>query len=149
MSDFSSLCPLFNTGVYNEMTIPYITFSGCSTTMNALGGIKTRKASPASVKFQRSVVVTKIFHAKVVTPGTAAIYCAMRMVTSATAAMTAFASLKTSATATVSAYLVNRYRAMTQAANQTFLAADALGFSLKTKKTNGGIASFIVRYKER
>lgn len=147
MSDFSSLCPLFNTGVYSEMSIPYVTFSGASTTMNVLGGVITRAAQPGSVKFQRSVVVTKVYCAKVTTPGTAAIYAAMRMKTSATASMTAFASITMSTTSTV--HLVNRYRAMTQAANQTFLAADALGFGLKTKKTDGGVASFIVRYKEK
>jgi len=38
---------------------------------------------------------------------------------------------------------------MTQAANKTFLAADVLGFANKTKKTDGGKFSFIVRYKEK
>ena len=147
MSDFSELCPLFNTGVFNELSLSNIRFSGCSTTMNALAGIYARAGIPSSVKFQRTVVVTKVFSSKDVTPGTAAIVCAMKMVTSGTAAMTAFASLKMSTT--VTKHCVNRPRAMTQAANKTFLAADVLGFSLKTNKTNGGKYSFIVRYKEK
>ena len=147
MSDFSSLCPLFNTGVYNEMTIPYVHFTGVSITANAIAGVKTRAANPGSLKFQRTVVVTKIFCAKNGTPGTAAVYTAVRLASTGTAAMTAFASITVSTTSTV--YCVNKYKAMTQASNQTFLAADVLGFTLKTAKTDPGIASFIVRYKEK
>ena len=147
MSDFSSLCPLFNSGVYNELTIPYIAFTGCSTTNNVLAGVYTRAANPGSLKFQRSVIVTKVFCAKVGTPATAAIYAAVRMATTGTAAMTAFASITMSTTSTV--YKVNHFKAMTQAANQTFLAADVLGFTLVTAKTDPGIASFIVRYKDK
>jgi len=148
MSDFSELCPLFNTGVYNELTIDQITMSGCSTTMNALGGIAARAGHPGSFKFGRTVVVTKIYAKKLVTGTAASIFLlATRMATSGSAAMTVFASLEMSITVTV--HCVNRYRAMTQAANQTFLAADVLGFSAKTKKTNGGKFGFIVRYKEK
>lgn len=147
MSDFSELCPLFNTGVYNEMTIPYVNFTGVSVTANALAGVTTRAVNPGSLKFQRTVVVTKIFCAKNGDPGTAAIYAAVRMVTTGTAAMTAFASITVSTTHTV--YCINKYKAMTQAANQTFLAADVFGITLVTAKTDPGIASFIVRYKEK
>jgi len=115
--------------------------------MNALGGIYTTDAHPGSFKFGRTVVVTKVWCKKIVTGATAGIYLAMRLASSGTAAMTAFASVKMSVTTGV--YCVNRYRAMTQASNKTFLAADVLGFSLKTKKTDGGTMSYLLRYKEK
>jgi hypothetical protein len=116
--------------------------------MNALGGCITRAASPGSLKFQRTVVVTKIYCAKETTPATALIYLAARMASTGTAAMTAFASITISTTSTI--YCVNKYKAMTQASNKTFLAADVLGISVKTAdRTAGGIANFIVRYKEK
>ena len=147
MSDFSSLCPLFNTGVYNELTIPYISFSGCTPTMNALGGCITRVDNPGSFKFGRSVVVTRIYAGKVITAATGVFMLATRMVTSGTAAMTVFASLEVSTTFDVQS--INRFQKMTQASDQTFLAADVLGFTLKTTKTDAGKYSFIVRYKEK
>lgn len=149
MSDFSELCPLFNTGVYNELTVPGITFNACSTTNNALGGILTRAACPCSFKFSRSVIVTKVFCVKESAPATTAIVLAMRMATTGTAAMTCFASLSVTTTSAASAGILYKPRPMTQASNQTFLAADALGFSLKTNKADAGEYSFILRYKEK
>jgi len=149
MSDFSSLCPLFNAGVYDELTIPYITFNGCSTTMNALGGILTQAASPCLFKFSRSVIVTKVWCVKESDVGTKPVVLAMRMASTGSAAMTAFASLAITTTTAKTGGVLYKPRAMTQAANQTFLAADALGFSLKTKKTDAGEFSFILRYKDK
>lgn len=146
MSDFSQLCPLFNAGVYSELCIANIGFSGISTTMNALAGARVRATNPASVKFQRTVVVTKVYVQKQVDSGTAPIIIAKRHASTGTAAGTAFASLLFSTTTTVNP--VGRLRAMTTTA-KTFLAADVLGFSAKTKKTNGGRYNFIVRYKEK
>ena len=149
MSDFSSLCPLFNAGVYDELTIPYITFNGCSTTMNALGGILTQAASPCLFKFSRSVIVTKVWCVKESDVATKPVVLAMRMASTGSAAMTAFASLAVTTTTAKSAGVLYKPRAMTQAANQTFLAADALGFSLKTSKTDAGEFSFVLRYKDK
>jgi len=149
MSDFSELCPLFNTGVYSELTICEMGFSGISTTMNALGGQRTRAAAPGSFKFGRTVIVNKVWAQKIVNPSTTStpILVVNRMATSGTAAMTAFASIKFSATQSL--YCLYRAKKMTQASNKTFLAADVLGFSVKTKKTRGGVFSFIVQYKEK
>ena len=149
MSDFSALCPLFSTGAYKELTIPGITFNALSTTSNALGGVLTRAASPCLFKFSRSVIVTKVWCIAESSPATTPIVTAVRMASTGTAAMTAFASISITTTTAKSAGVLYKPRAMTQAANQTFLAADALGFSLKTSKTDAGEFSFVLRYKDK
>ena len=147
MSDFSELCPLFTTGVYSELSINLIKFDGISTTMNAINGAVIKATKPGSLKFDRTVIVTKVYANRIANPGTGVILCAMRHVATGTAAGVAFASIKASTTATV--WPLHAIKKMTQASNKTFLAADVLGFSNKTKKTDGGDFSFIVRYKEK
>lgn len=147
MSDFSELCPLFTTGVYKELTVNVLNFSGLSTTMNALCGAVVKATKPGSLKFDRTVIITRVFAGQFQKGSQAVILCAMRHPSTGTAAGVAFASLKMSTTSTVHAK--NRFRKMTLAANKTFLAADVLGFSVKTKKTDPGRFSFIVRYKEK
>jgi len=147
MSDFSELCPLFTTGVYKELTIGVVGFTGLSSTMNALMGAVIKATKPCSLKFDRTVVVTKIFaHAKH-SGATGVTIFAKRHLSAGTAAGTVFASITFSTTVTLKHK--GSLHAMTQAANKTFLAADVLGFSNKTKKTDGGLFSFIVRYKEK
>jgi hypothetical protein len=147
MSDFSELCPLFSTGVYSELTIGEVTFSGLSATNNALVGAKAKASFPGSLKFQRTVVVTKIFAQKMGAVGTLVYLIANHHKSTGTAAGTAFASIKCSATDSL--IPVGAIRAMTQAANKTFLAADVLGFSPLTSVTDPGKWGFIVRYKEK
>lgn len=147
MSDFSELCPLFNTGVYSEVSFGFCNLSALSATNNALVGALTAAKYPASFKFQRTVVVTKIFSIKRKAAGTAVVLTAGRRASTGTAAKTVFASIAWTATDTI--FLVGRARAMTQAANKTFLAADVLDFCSKTSVTDPGQYGFIVRYKEK
>jgi hypothetical protein len=146
MSDFSQICPIFSTGVYSEVTFNNITFSSISTTHNALVGAKTRATKPGSFKFGRTVVVTKIYIQKQDAPGTKPILYAKRHKATGTAVGTIFA---THAVVSITSAKdpLGRIKAMTTAA-KTFLAADVLGFSVKTLKTDPGKYSFIVRYKE-
>lgn len=147
MSDFSELCPLFSTGVYNEVCLDFCSMSGLSATNNALVGALTAAKYPASFKFQRTVVVTKVYSQKRGVGSEAIILTIGRRAATGTAAKTAFASIAWSSTDTL--FPVGRIRAMTQAANKTFLAADVLDISLKTTKTDAGQYGFIVRYKEK
>lgn len=147
MSDFSELCPLFNTGVYSEVTFGQLKFTAVSTTNNAMVGALTAAKYPGSFKFQRTVVVTKIYTQKLGAAGTAVVLTAGHRVATGTAAKTVFASIAWTATDTI--FLVGRVRAMTQAANKTFLAADVLDFGTKTSVTDPGKYGVIVRYKEK
>lgn len=146
MSDFSQLCPLFNTGVYSEVTFNNVGFSGLSTTHNALVGAQKAATQPGSFKFQRTVVVTKVYIQKQVSAGTDPIFLAQRRLATGTAAGTAFASLVFTSTTTKNP--IGRIRAMTTT-SKTFAAADVLSFAAKTGKTNPGRYNFIVRYKEK
>ena len=146
MSDFSQLCPLFSTGVYSEVTIPNLGFSGLTILNNAMVGAALKATQPGSFKFQRTVVVTKIYQQKQVTAGTKPIILARRYAATGTATGTAFASLAFTITTTKNP--VGRVKAMTTT-SKTFAAADVLGFGMKTAKTNPGRYTFIVRYKEK
>lgn len=146
MSDFSQLCPLFNTGVYSEVSFYNVGFSALSTTNNALVGALLPATQPGSFKFQRTVVVSKIYLQKQSDGSETPIIHAQRRAATGTAAATVFATLAVSTT--VTKYPLGRVRAMTTTA-QTFAAADVLGFALATKKTDAGRYNFIVRYKEK
>jgi hypothetical protein len=149
MSDFSELCPLFNTGVYNEVSFHNISMTAIAPTHNALVGARGLATSPASFKFGRTVIVTKVYQRCDTRPSTKHTILAVKQKSTGTAALTAYASLLSSVTIAKS-QAQGRYRAMTQAANKTFLAADVLGFSSKTTiATKAGYYSFIVRYKDK
>lgn len=149
MSDFSELCPLFTTGVYKELSIGTVGFTGISATMNVLCGLHTLAAAEAGgVKFQRTVVVTKVYCLNETTPATGIIIHAKHHSATSTAAGTPFATIAWSLTTTVKPK--RSIHKMTMAANKTFLAADVLGFApLGSGKTDAGKYSFIVRYKEK
>jgi hypothetical protein len=146
MSDFSQLCPLFTTGFYSEVSFYNIGFSALSLTHNALVGALKKASQPASFKFQRTVVITKVYAQKQLDGTQTPIILAKRHVGTGTAAGTTFASLTYSTTVTLNP--VGRVKGMTTT-SKTFAAADVLGFALKTKKTDAGRYNFIVRYKEK
>lgn len=146
MSDFSQLCPLFNTGVYSEVSFFNVGFSAVSTTCNALVGNLKAATQPGSFKFQRTVVVTKVYLQKQLDGSQVPIILAHKRKATGTAAATTFASMTVSTS--VTKYPIGRVRAMTTT-SKTFAAADVLGFVLKTKKTDAGRYNFIVRYKEK
>jgi hypothetical protein len=146
MSDFSQLCPIFSTGVYSEVTFNMVTFSGLSSTHNALVGALSKATKPGSFKFGRTVVVTKVYCQRLAKPGTKPIIYAKRHPSTGTAAGVIFATLAVTSTAAKNP--LGRVKAMTTTA-KTFLAADVLGFGIATLRTSPGKFAFIVRYKEK
>jgi hypothetical protein len=60
MSDFGELCPLFNTGVFGEVTFPIMTLSAKDVTADLLAG-STDQARPGYFTFGRTVIVTEAF----------------------------------------------------------------------------------------
>jgi hypothetical protein len=138
MADFSALCPLFSTGVKNELFIERFSVSAVSTTARILA-----KLPP----FGRSVTVTTIY----VRPTTkwpsttAALTFKAGKATSqlvASATYTVFASLKISKT-----YTVNKWYAMTVTAKD-FSPGNVIRFSVSSKETCKGVEVW-VRYKEK
>jgi hypothetical protein len=138
MADFSALCPLFNTGVKNELYIPYFTLNALSTTARVLG-----KLPP----FGRSVTVTTIYVRPTTKwPSTTAAltfkagHATSQLVASAT--YTVFASLKIS-----KSYTTKKWYAMTTTA-KNFSPGNVIRFSVSSKETCKGV-ELIVRYKEK
>ena len=137
MSDFSDLCPLFNTGVYGEMTLPTTTVASISTTTGIGPGIP----------FSRSVIVTHAYVRRTADISATCTYTLkLALAASWAATKTVFASCKISATAT--AYPVGRYKAMTVTA-KTFGATDVLHIVNSKNEANMTTVDIIVRYKEK
>lgn len=138
MSDFSDLCPLFNTGVYGEVVFPYISLSTNSSTEGIGGYI-----------FGRSVIVTAAYVQKHTTIASSTDAFTIKLARAATydASLTVFASYLISNTVTTQA--VGELLAMTVTA-QTFTATDVL---LITTSTAPGATtahqSVYVRFKEK
>lgn len=140
MSDFSSLCPLFNTGVYSEITFPTITVASISTTTTI---------GPA-VPFGRSVIVTAAYVKRTADISSTVTYTMLLAKMAAwsvkVASGTVFASCKISSSAT--AYPITRYKAFTVTA-KTFNATDLLVVKNSKLEANNTTYDVIVRYKEK
>ena len=148
MTDFGELCPLFETGVYKEVTFPGIRqVSGVSVTANLLEGTVSAGAGALSAfSFGRTVVVTDAFIQRYATAKAAEnLYLGHR--TTAAAAATAFGTA--TITTTLDVYTEWTWQAMTTAST-TFTASEVLNLSLGTvTATFNGNYSLIVRYREK
>lgn len=141
-TDFSALCPLFNTGVYSELTIPgpISTATGTASTTVKLAG----------VIFGRSVIVTAAYLAKLTALATASLNPTVKLFrqTSWASSGTCFASFEISKTTTTQ--ILKKYLAFTIAAAKTFSATQWLTVRTNKTVTNGkSIAGVIIRYKEK
>jgi len=137
MSDFSSLCPLFNTGVYSELTLPSVIVKAIST---------TTKIGPG-IPFGRSVIVTAAYARRQTDISSSVTYTVkLAKAASWAATKTVFASCKISSTTTV--YPVGRYKAATVTA-KTFSATDVLHIVNSQNEANMSTIDVIVRYKEK
>jgi hypothetical protein len=147
MADFSELCPLFNTGVFSEITFPNVRLSDTTNCGNYLFASVAAMASGSGYfTFGRTVVITKAWLRK---RGLNASYAAVLLKhhTTINAVGTEFASL----TITVSITGQNPYYAwlpMT-VTDTTFTATDILGLCTFSVTTSAGIVDLIVRYKEK
>ena len=141
MSDFSDLCPLFNTAVYNEIMAPSLTLTSISTTTHLF-------RFPA---FGRSVIVTDFYAAKLTTFAATCTALKLKLKRGATVATvagskTAFASVTLSATITTQTkgkFIVGTVT------DTTFSATQILSIHTSKKEDGALSAHVIVRYKEK
>jgi len=140
-TDFSALCPLFNTGVYSELTIPGpLVQDNLASTTTKLAGIL----------FGRSVIVTAAYLAKMTAIATVSSNPTVKLWRQSSwgAVGTVFASFEISKTTTVQ--IVNKWLAFTLAAAKTFSATQWLTVRGDKGRENGkSIFGVIVRYKEK
>jgi len=140
-TDFSALCPLFNTGMYSELTFPG---------PFALASVASTTTKFAGLIFGRSVIVTAAYAAKMTALASSTANCTVKLYRAASwaGAATVFASLKLSKTTTVQ--ILKKPLAFTVAAAKTFSATQML-IIRESKATASGksIQGVIVRYKEK
>ena len=148
MSDFSELCPLFNTGVFNEVVFPDVALSDVSACANALFATYDAMASSlGSFNFGRTVIVTAAWLKKVTGPeGKEFIY--LRHHSSKLAAGTTFGTIQIS-TSVTGQPVGHAYIPFT-VTEMTFDSAAVLGLAPATVTAgSGGVFDLIVRYKEK
>jgi len=150
MSDFSELCPLFNTGGFQEVTFDNISMTGITGCGNALMGSLTAGAGtkPGMWTFGRTVIVTDAYVKTRVKPTIAStVLLLLQHLTSQLAAGSELMSLAISTTA--SGVELYTWVPMNVSTSATFTSDEVLGFTVLTGTASGG-GSFdlIVRYKE-
>ena len=148
MSDFSELCPIFNTGVFHELIFPNIKMTDISASGNALLGSTAQEASSqGDYTFGRTVVVTDAWVRKVTTPGTKETIT-LRIHGTKNASGTAFGTLVMSKT--VTGYAETHGYFALNVTDQTFTSAAVLGLAYGTATAaTGGVFDLMIRYKEK
>jgi hypothetical protein len=149
MSDFSELCPLFNTGVFNEILFPDIRMTDVSVCANALYATADAMASSlGDWTFGRTVIVTGAWAKKASAVANLEII-SLNHHTSKNAAGTCFGSIQLSTSVTTQP-IGYGYTPFTIAVAQTFTSSEVLGLSPATvTAADGGNFDLIIRYKEK
>jgi len=153
MSDFSELCPLFETGVYNELYLGSMTCSMYNVgTYNFLSSPQAAADGPTSLNFGRTVVVTQVW---VKRGATATAYTATlciivgRRTGSGTTAATAFGTICFSMSTAVSQYR-SRHWTPIDPTSFTLSTADYLDITCASDETDSGEGiEVIVQYREK
>lgn len=160
MSDFSELCPLFNTGVFNEIVFPNIvmsmtTMSATATAYNMLMGSQSIANSQqvTCFTFGRTVIVTEAWLKRDATFGVAHLAW-LRHHTSKGAAGTVIGSLDL--TTTICGWCITSWKEFDTVTAKTFTSDEVLGLGIGTftvdatlMQSTGTGWDLIVRYKEK
>lgn len=151
MSDFSELCPLFNTGVFGEVVFPGpMSLSSVGTLKDLLHGTVFLSGDNGAFSFGRTVIVTEAFLARQATNTDAEIAIHLHHKTSATLANagTIFASCTLPVSG--SAHQLGFWKAFTTFTGKTFASSDVLAMiAVSGAQDTGLLAGLIVRYKEK
>ncbi len=153
MSDFSELCPLFETGVYNELYLGSMTASAYNVgTYNFLASPGDPATAPATMNFGRTVVITQLWakRAATATAYTATLCILLgRRTGSGTATISDFGTICISMSTALSTRLPKTWMVMNPT-SFTLNSADFLNISLASDETDSGEGiQFIVQYREK
>jgi len=148
MSDFGELCPLFSTGVFNEITFPNIDMNAITLSGNALyGSLFPSTSMEGCFTFGRTVIVTGAFVRRLGATHTVKVNLYLKHYSSVSVAGTIFGT----ATITEDLALLDNYAyyPFTVTA-QTFTSTDILGLAPSLGALSGnGSYDLIVRYKDK
>lgn len=141
MADFSSLCPLFNTGVYGEITLPMINMASRTTSAMFC----------QSPPFGRSVIITAAYIQKVSAWASSCTAVKIKLAKAAAQATTyalrtVFASYTMSGSSTVQA--LGKWLTMTLTA-KTLGATSVLHVHSSKSDSGAGRCNILIRYKEK
>lgn len=147
MSDFSELCPLFETGVFKEITFPHISMTAVTASGNALVGTLTFTKTVGIFTFGRTVVIQSAYvrRCKGGTVEGAMILQLMHH-TSQLAAGTVFGTFTASTTTDGMDQLSWAKMAVS---TKTFTSTDVLGLApLTGSAASAGLYDLMLRYRE-
>ncbi len=149
MSSFGELCPLFNTGVYNEIFLGRLTGSiYTTTTMNFISSPGSPATCPTSFRLGRTVVVTEMYFRRFVANTTATISIHIgRRTSTGSAAVSGFGTLTFADDVTTYPDYSRVWRAL-GATSFTLHTADALQIGINGDATTGDF-DIIVQYREK
>ena len=148
MSDFGELCPLFNTGVFNEITFPAVDMNHITLSGNALyGSLASSITMNGNFSFGRTVVVTAAFARRYSNANSVWVTLWLKHLTSATAAGTAFGTISITPTLSIQDYYAWKPGVVTA---KTFTSSEILGIAPSLGAAGSmGQYDFIIRYKEK
>jgi hypothetical protein len=155
MSDFGELCPLFNTGVYNELYLgrfaTSVYFHSTTLTLNLLSSASLPPTAPSSLRLGRTVVVTGWWtRKKIANNNSATVNVTIgRRTGSGTAAASLFGTATFSVGITAFPDIVNAWRAGYMTACMTLHTADCLNFSNSIGEDDGPTLDIIIQYREK
>ncbi len=155
MSDFGELCPLFNTGVYNELYLGTFTTSvwyhSTTLTLNFLSNPSLPPTAPASFRFGRTVVVTGWWTRKKVANNNSAIVDLVigRRTATGTAAASVFGTATFSVGITAFPDIVHNWRPGYMTTSMTLASADVLNISNSVGEDDGPTVDMILQYREK
>jgi len=148
MSDFGELCPLFNTGVFGEVTFPVMTLSAKDITVDLLAG-STDQARPGYFTFGRTVIVTEAFLKRELINTTETTLW-LKHKTSGTQALTGTVFGSITVPLSMSAHQHGFWKGFKAFTGKTFTSDEVLCFAVASDLTvSSGKVALMVRYKEK
>jgi hypothetical protein len=152
MSDFSELCPLFETGVFKEILFPRLVMTLTAQACNALEGSCTAGAlaTKENFTFGRTVVITNAYIRKwTANAVTCTIHLDHRSTAGATPTIFGTATIFMTATAVSAINPKHTWQVVTVDA-KTFTSSEVLGVCIGGGTTSsGGEYDLLIRYKEK
>jgi len=150
MSDFSELCPLFETGVFSEVCfVGPMNLSSVGTLKDLLHGTVYVSNANGAFTFGRTVIVTEAFLMRNIV-NTIETTIHLRHKTSGTLALSGTIFASCTLPISISAHEAGFWKEFTSFTGKTFASSDVLAMiALSTGVDTGQLGGLIVRYKEK
>jgi hypothetical protein len=151
MSDFSELCPLFNTGVFHEIIFPGpIELSSIGTLKDLLAGTAAGSAGYSSgFSFGRTVIVTEAFIQRGSLTNDTETSLYLKHKTSGTQALGGTIIGTLTLPVSASAHQPPGWKAFPAFTGKTFSSNEVLALAVLSNANDSGYVGLMVRYKDK